>query len=48
DEMIARKVEDYTPQMTTYREALSSILGIPEDKIVLQLLFTRRGVIREV
>ena len=35
DETIARKVEDYTPQMTAYREALSAILNLPEDKIAL-------------
>jgi ATP-dependent helicase/nuclease subunit A len=38
---IELKVRDYTPQMRDYRKALSAILGLPETKIDVVLLFTR-------
>jgi ATP-dependent helicase/nuclease subunit A len=45
---IDRRAEDYTPQMTTYRDALSRILGLDPRKITLLLLFTRQQALRQV
>ncbi|MFC1461033.1 UvrD-helicase domain-containing protein [Verrucomicrobiota bacterium] len=45
---IDEKVKDYTPQMTTYRQALSRILGLPQANIQLSLLLTRQALIRNI
>ena len=43
DEEIAARAERYRSQITTYRNALSLILGIPVSSIDAALLFTRPG-----
>lgn len=48
DDKIKDKIDDYTPQMTAYRDALSVILGIPKDRISLYLLFTRQQQLHEI
>lgn len=45
---IDARAGEYTSQMTTYREALAKILGLPENKIDLCLLFTRQADIRKI
>jgi ATP-dependent helicase/nuclease subunit A len=40
---IARTAQGYREQLTTYRRALSKILGIGEGSIVCRLIFTRPG-----
>lgn len=45
---IDKRAGEYTSQMTAYRKALSTILGLPENKIELYLLFTRQAVIRKI
>lgn len=40
EERIRDRAERYRPQMELYRRALSGILGLAEDRIALELLFT--------
>lgn len=42
-EEFARAAEEYRPQLLLYREALSRILRISEERIDTKLLFTRAG-----
>ncbi|MFO7869900.1 MAG: UvrD-helicase domain-containing protein [Kiritimatiellia bacterium] len=46
--VIRNRVGDYTPQMNVYRQALATILNLPQSSIECRLLFTRQAVIREV
>ena len=48
DAGIEHKVGEYRQQMVVYRDALAQILGLPPDRIVLQLLFTRQQVVRVI
>lgn len=41
-------IEKYRPQLVTYREVLERMLGIPQKKISLKLMFTRSGEVVEI
>ncbi|MDF1754926.1 MAG: UvrD-helicase domain-containing protein [Verrucomicrobiales bacterium] len=45
---INKAIETYQPQLETYREVLQRMLGVPESKISLCLLFSRIGEVVEV
>ncbi|MBL7114392.1 MAG: UvrD-helicase domain-containing protein [Kiritimatiellae bacterium] len=46
ESQLERKVEVYRPQLVSYRQALSRILGLPEERIACKILFTRVGAVR--
>ena len=43
-----KAVERYTPQMTTYRQALATLTGIAEQKISIGLIFTHTARVVEL
>ena len=43
-----KAVERYTPQMTTYRQALAKLTGIAEQKISIGLIFTHTARVVEL
>jgi len=47
-EALAARVEGYTPQLHTYREVLSRMIGLPTSVIRCQLLFTHRCEVVDV
>ena len=46
ESQLARKSDVYRPQLDSYRQALSRILGLPEEHIECKILFTRVGAVR--
>ncbi len=46
ESQLARKSDVYRPQLDSYRQALSRILGLPEERIECKILFTRVGAVR--
>jgi ATP-dependent exoDNAse (exonuclease V) beta subunit len=42
DEAFAARVDDYRPQLETYREVLARMTGLPHSQIACRLLFTHR------